>query len=108
MIPRRLIKNRKRSGDVVEYIRGRGGTCEVSRDERARVSPVTNLINRFPLLDELSLGTTLFNLLLIAVTTLSEPLLSNIIWQFVSTYCLSSYILTINIITLIKSIDYWD
>ena len=38
---RRLIKNRNRSGNVVEDIRGCGGTCEVSRDERARVSPVT-------------------------------------------------------------------
>ena len=27
---------------MVEYVRGRGGTCEVSRDERARVSPVTH------------------------------------------------------------------
>ena len=38
---RRLTKNRNRLENVVEDIRGRGGTCEVSRDERARVSPVT-------------------------------------------------------------------
>ena len=38
---RRLTKNRNRSGNVVEDIRGRGGTCEVSRDERTWVSPVT-------------------------------------------------------------------
>ena len=41
---RRLTKNRNRSGNVVEYIRGRGGTCEVSRDERAWVSPATPLL----------------------------------------------------------------
>ena len=38
---RRLTKNRNSSGNVVEDIRSRGGTCEVSRDEHARVSPVT-------------------------------------------------------------------
>ena len=42
MIQRCLTKNRNKLGNVVEYIRGRGGTCEVSRDKRARVSPVTS------------------------------------------------------------------
>ena len=38
---RHLTKNRNRSGNVVEDIHSRSGTCEVSRDEHARVSPVT-------------------------------------------------------------------
>ena len=41
MILRRLIKNRKRLGNVVEYIYSCSGTYKVLRDEYARVSPVT-------------------------------------------------------------------
>ena len=38
---RRLTKNKNRSGNVVEDIRGRGGTCEVLQNKRTQVSPVT-------------------------------------------------------------------
>ena len=38
---RYLTKNRDRSGNVVEDIRSRGGTCEVLQNKRTQVSPVT-------------------------------------------------------------------